>query len=66
MKLGLVFNFEFKFKIMRLKLLFFICIIPGFLLAQNFQYLGQYDSEGTPLYLEKPNDEIDALKESMN
>ncbi|MAW94689.1 MULTISPECIES: DUF4114 domain-containing protein [unclassified Leeuwenhoekiella] len=43
---------------MRLKLLFFICIIPGFLLAQNFQYLGQYDSEGTPLYLEKPNDEI--------
>lgn len=41
---------------MKTKLLFFIGLLSFAVSAQNYQYLGDYTSNGTPLYLENPGD----------
>ncbi|PKH51542.1 hypothetical protein CXF68_12995 [Tenacibaculum sp. Bg11-29] len=40
------------------KLLFLLVITTATIYAQNYQYLGEYTSNGTPLYLESPGDNI--------
>lgn len=45
---------------MKYKLLFICSIITLSISAQNYQYLGSYTSNGTPLYLENPGDIVSA------
>lgn len=40
------------------KLLFLLVIATTTIYAQNYQYLGSYTSNGTPLYLESPGDDV--------
>ncbi len=43
---------------MKHKLLLFCSILTMVISAQNYQFLGEYTSDGTPLYLENPGDVV--------